>query len=71
MMNIDNLFEERRKTFVHVVQIVLITLAIILSIGRVTIKTPPASRANTVAITLVSLTLTTRLDLASRFRLLT
>jgi hypothetical protein len=71
MMNIDNLFEERRKTFIHVVQIVLITLAIILSIGRVTIKTPPASRANTVAITLVSLTLTTRLDLASRFRLLT
>jgi hypothetical protein len=71
MMNIDNLFEERRKTFVHVVQIVLITLAIILSIGRVTVKTPPASRANTVAITLVSLTLTTRLDLASRFRLLT
>jgi hypothetical protein len=70
MMKIDNLFEERRKTFVHVVQIILISLAIILSIGRVTIKTPPASRANTVAITLVSLTLTTRLDLASRFRLL-
>jgi hypothetical protein len=62
MMQIDNLFDERRKTLVHIVQVVLIVLAIILSIGRVTIKNPPASRANTVAITLVRVTLTTRLD---------
>jgi hypothetical protein len=55
-MNVDNVFDERRKTLVHVVQITLIVLAIFLSIGRVTIKNPPASRANTVAITLVSLT---------------
>ena len=57
-MQADNLFDERRKTIVHIVQIVLIFLAIVLSIGRVTIKNPPASRANTVAITLVSPTLT-------------
>jgi hypothetical protein len=55
MMNSNNLFDERRKTLVHIVQIVLITLAIVLSIGRVTIKNPPASRANTVAIAMVSL----------------
>jgi uncharacterized protein YpmB len=57
-MQADNLFDERRKTIVHIVQIVLIFLAIVLSIGRVTIKNPPASRANTVAITLVSPTVT-------------
>jgi hypothetical protein len=56
MMQIDKILDERRKTLVHVVQIVLIVLAIFLSIGRVTIKNPPASRANTVAITLVSTT---------------
>jgi len=57
-MKFDNLFDERQKMRVHVVQVVLITLAIVLSIGRVTIKNPPASRANTVAITLVSPALT-------------
>ncbi|KAM0692819.1 hypothetical protein Q7P36_007375 [Cladosporium allicinum] len=51
-MQVDNIFDERRKTLVHIAQIVLIFLAIVLSISRVTIKNPPASRANTVAITL-------------------
>jgi hypothetical protein len=55
MMNLNNLFDERRKTLVHIVQIILITLAIVLSIGRVTIKTPRATRANTVAVAMVSL----------------
>jgi len=54
-MKVDNIFDERRKTIVHIIQISLIALAIVLSIGRVTIRNPPASRANTVAITLVSL----------------
>jgi hypothetical protein len=58
-MNFDNLFNERRKTLVHVVQVTLIALAVLLSIGRVTVKNPPASRANTVAITMVSPTLAT------------
>lgn len=46
-------FNETWKFKVHILQIALIILAIILSIARVTIKNPPASRANTVAITLV------------------
>lgn len=47
-------FNETWKFKVHVLQIALIILAIILSIARVTIRSPPASRANTVAITLVT-----------------
>lgn len=46
-------FNETWKFKVHILQIALIILAITLSIARVTIKNPPASRANTVAITLV------------------
>lgn len=46
-------FDETWKFRVHVTQICLIVLAIILSIGRVAIRNPPATRANTVAITLV------------------
>ena len=46
-------FDETWKYRVHITQIVLIVLAIILSIGRVTIRNPPATRANTVAITMV------------------
>lgn len=57
-MRTDNLLNERWKTKVHAAQIILITLAIFLSIGRVTIKNPPASRANTVAITMVRSTQT-------------
>ena len=46
-------FDESWKFRIHITQIVLIALAIILSIGRVTIRNPPATRANTVAITMV------------------
>jgi hypothetical protein len=46
-------FDETQKLLVHMTQIVLIVLAIILSIGRVSIRNPPATRANTVAITMV------------------
>jgi hypothetical protein len=46
-------FDETQKLRVHIAQIVLIVLAIILSIARVTIRNPPATRANTVAITMV------------------
>ncbi|GAB7330169.1 hypothetical protein MBLNU13_g01842t1 [Cladosporium sp. NU13] len=44
--------DETWKYRVHITQIILIVLAIILSIGRVTIRNPPATRANTVAITM-------------------
>jgi hypothetical protein len=46
-------FDETHKFRVHITQIALIVLAIILSIARVTIRNPPATRANTVAITMV------------------
>ena len=46
-------FDESWKYRVHITQIILIVLAIILSIGRVTIRNPPATSANTVAITMV------------------
>ena len=46
-------FDESWKFRMHITQIVLIVLAIILSIGRVTIRNPPATRSNTVAITMV------------------
>jgi hypothetical protein len=46
-------FDESWKYRVHIAQICLIVLAIVLSIGRVTIRNPPATRANTVAITMV------------------
>ena len=46
-------FDETLKLRVHILQIALILLAIILSIARVTIRNPPATRANTVAITMV------------------
>jgi hypothetical protein len=46
-------FDESQKLRVHITQIILIVLAIILSIARVTIRNPPATRANTVAITMV------------------
>ena len=46
-------FDEGWKYRVHIAQIILIVLAIILSIGRVTIRNPPATRSNTVAITMV------------------
>jgi len=45
--------DENWKYRVHIIQICLIVLAIVLSIGRVTIRNPPATRANTVAITMV------------------
>lgn len=45
--------DESWKLRIHITQISLIVLAIILSIGRVTIRNPPATRANTVAITMV------------------
>jgi hypothetical protein len=61
-------FDESWKYRVHIVQIILIILAIILSISRVTIRTPPATRANTVAITMVWLTINFQPNLSGRYR---
>jgi hypothetical protein len=46
-------FAESWKLRVHIAQISFTILAIVLSIGRVGIRNPPATRANTVAITMV------------------
>jgi hypothetical protein len=47
-------FDSSWKLRVHIAQITFTVLAIVLSIGRVAIRNPPATRANTVAITMVS-----------------
>jgi hypothetical protein len=48
-------FDATHKHRIHIAQIVLTLLAIILSFGRVAVRNPPATRANTVAITMVSI----------------
>ncbi|KAI5369526.1 hypothetical protein Slin15195_G004020 [Septoria linicola] len=44
--------EQRWKNRIHWIQIALILSAIVLSIGRLTIKSPPPSRANVLSITM-------------------
>jgi hypothetical protein len=48
-------FNESWKSRVHIAQITFTILAIFLSVGRAAIRNPPATRANTVDITMVGL----------------
>lgn len=54
-MPLATLIGERWKDRLHIIQIVLITLAIALSFGRLAINNPPASRANVIYVTMVRL----------------
>ncbi|KAK5717009.1 hypothetical protein LTR17_016151 [Elasticomyces elasticus] len=51
-MPISRLLEERWKDLLHYIQIGVTSLAIILSIGRLAIRNPPASRGNVLSISM-------------------
>jgi hypothetical protein len=53
-----SLLQQSWKDRIHIAQVSGIVLAVVLSIVRVFVKDPPATRANTIAITMVGPTRT-------------